>query len=161
MHIRIAELKDLDRLTQIESLCFPIEEAADCNKIKSRIEAFPNHFFVLLSKDEQIAGFINGLVYASPVLIDEMFDNANLHDENGSYQMILSLAVAPEFQGKGYGTALLHHLLKSSKEQHRKGVTLTCKKELIPFYEKAGFLNQGRSASVHGGFEWYEMRVIF
>ena len=37
MHIRIAELKDLDRLTQIESLCFPIEEAADCNKIKSRI----------------------------------------------------------------------------------------------------------------------------
>lgn len=161
MNIRIAELQDLDRLTQIESLCFPVEEAADFHKIKSRIEAFPNHFFVLISDENKIAGFINGLVYNSPVLIDEMFDNANLHDENGSYQMILSLAVAPEFQGRGYGKALLQHLLESSKEQHRKGVTLTCKKELIPFYEKAGFSNQGRSDSVHGGFEWYEMRVIF
>ncbi|MBR4320203.1 MAG: GNAT family N-acetyltransferase, partial [Oscillospiraceae bacterium] len=156
MKIRIAELQDLERLTQIESLCFPIEEAADSDKIKSRIEAFPNHFFVLISDENQIAGFINGLVYHSPVLIDEMFEQADLHDENGSYQMILSLAVAPEFQGKGYGKALLHHFLESAKKQHRKGVTLTCKKELIPFYTKAEFCNQGRSASVHGGFEWYE-----
>ena len=160
IEIRTANLHDAETLAGIENICFPPEESADIQKIKSRIEKFPQHFFIL-TENQQTAGFINGLVSDSPVLTDAMFEDAGLHDENGSYQMILSLAVAPEFQGRGYATALLHHLLDSAKFQHRKGVTLTCKQELIGFYEKAGFVNLGKSGSVHGGAEWYEMRVIF
>ena len=160
LQIRTAKPEDLERLTLIESVCFPPEEAADSEKIRSRIEQFPEHFFVL-TENQQIAGFINGLVYDSPVLIDEMFDDASLHDENGSYQMILSLAVSPEFQHKGYGTKLLRHLIASAESQNRKGITLTCKEQLVPFYTASGFINQGKSDSVHGGFEWYEMRIQF
>jgi len=160
IEIRPAVLHDLEKLTEIEQICFPPEEAADQNKIKSRIEKFPDHFFVLL-ENQQIAGFINGLVYASPVLLDEMFDDADLHDENGNYQMILSLAVSPEYQHHGYGKKLLKTMINSAKSQNRKGITLTCKKELVSFYAESGFVNQGRSDSVHGGFEWYEMRLLF
>ena len=90
-----------------------------------------------------------------------MFDDASLHDEAGKYQMILSLAVSPEYQHQGYGKQLLQTIINSAKNQHRKGITLTCKKELVSFYAESGFVNQGRSDSVHGGFEWYEMRIIF
>ncbi len=158
--IRTARPEDLEQLAAVESICFPPEEAASAEKIKSRIAVFPEHFLVLV-KENQIVGFINGLVYASPVLLDEMFDNAAMHDESGAYQMILSLAVSPEYRHKGYGTKLLQALTALAESQHRKGITLTCKESLISFYAQSGFVNQGRSASVHGGFEWYEMRRMF
>ncbi len=160
IEIRTVQPEDLERLTLIESICFPPEEAADSEKISSRLKTFPEHFFVL-TENQQIAGFINGLVYDSPVLIDEMFEDASLHDENGGYQMILSLAISPEYQHKGYGKQLLQQFITSARLQNRKGITLTCKAELISFYAESGFVNQGKSDSVHGGFEWYEMRILF
>lgn len=160
IEIRIAKMDDLDTIARMEAVCFPPEESADKQKIQSRIEKFHGHFFVL-TENEKIAGFISGLVSESPVLTDEMFEDANLYDENGSYQMILSLAVAPEFRGKGYGKLLLRHFVQCACESHLKGLTLTCKPELVEFYEKAGFRNHGKSDSVHGGFEWYEMRMTF
>ncbi|MBR1554838.1 MAG: GNAT family N-acetyltransferase [Oscillospiraceae bacterium] len=160
LEVRHANLNDLATLTEIETICFPASEAADAEKIKSRIEAFPEGFSVLTG-DEKIIGFINGIRSESAVLTDEMFENANLHDRNGSYLMILSLAVSPEFRGKGYGKLLLRHITECAWEEHLKGVTLTCKPELVGFYEKSGFRNHGKSDSVHGGFEWYEMRKTF
>ena len=38
---------------------------------------------------------------------------------------------------------------------------LTCKERLIPWYAGFGFVNEGLSASVHGGEVWYQMRLIF
>ena len=38
---------------------------------------------------------------------------------------------------------------------------LTCKEELIPYYEQFGFENRGLSASVHGGAAWYDMVLTF
>lgn len=39
----------------------------------------------------------------------------------------------------------------------REGITLTCKQELVSFYEKFGFVNHGVSDSQHGGIRWYNM----
>ena len=158
--IRTAQPEDLKQISFIETVCFPASEAADEKKIKSRIQKFPEHFLVL-TENQKIIGFINGLVCDSPVLSDDMFENAELHQESGAYQMILSLAVSPEYQHKGYGKKLLKAMTASAKLQNRRGVTLTCKEQLVPFYAESGFVNQGRSASVHGGFEWYEMRMLF
>ena len=47
------------------------------------------------------------------------------------------------------------------KEQERKGIVLTCKESLIPFYERFGFVNEGKSMSKHGGAVWYDMRLVF
>ena len=41
------------------------------------------------------------------------------------------------------------------------GLVLTCKKELVEFYEQFGYVNEGLSKSVHGGVSWYDMRLIF
>ena len=43
------------------------------------------------------------------------------------------------------------------EENERKGITLTCKQELVSFYEKFGFVNHGMSESKHGGVSWYNL----
>lgn len=47
-------------------------------------------------------------------------------------------------------------LIADSMKQGRKGIVLTCKDQLIPFYQKFDL-----SASTHGGAVWYQMRLIF
>ena len=158
--MRIAKMSDLETIAEIESICFPPEESADRQKIKSRMEAFPEGCFVM-TEDEKIIGFINGIRSESPVLTDDMFENAGLHEADGSYLMILSVAVLPEYRRKGHARMMLRHFSECAWEARMKGVTLTCKPELVEFYEKAGFRNHGKSDSVHGGFEWYEMRMTF
>ena len=36
---------------------------------------------------------------------------------------------------------------------------LTCKDKLLHYYAKFGFVNEGVSASTHGGVVWYQMRL--
>ena len=45
--------------------------------------------------------------------------------------------------------------------QGRKGLVLTCKEKLLHYYAKFGFVNEGVSASTHGGVVWYQMRLRF
>jgi len=48
----------------------------------------------------------------------------------GDYNHLEYLGVSPTSQGRGYGKKVLDHFSK---------ITLECKRELIPFYEKMGF----------------------
>jgi len=48
-------------------------------------------------------------------------------------------------------------LMKVAQTKHCKGMILTCKKELIGFYEQFGYVNMGISDSTHGGVVWYDM----
>jgi predicted GNAT family N-acyltransferase len=52
-------------------------------------------------------------------------------------------------------------MIDISKTAKRKGIILTCKMELINYYSKFGFVNKGKSKSVHGGAEWYDMILEF
>lgn len=65
------------------------------------------------------------------------------------------------FGEKGYATKLMERVIADCREQGRKGIVLTCKNELIKFYEQFGYINEGKSMSKHGGVEWYEMRLSF
>ena len=56
---------------------------------------------------------------------------------------------------------LMEQVIADAKAQGRKGCILTCKKELIPFYERFGYQDEGLSASVHGNAVWYDMRLRF
>ena len=53
------------------------------------------------------------------------------------------------------------HLIEDARKRGRKGLILTCKEGLIPFYEAFGYRNLGVSASVHGGAMWYDMVLEF
>jgi len=52
---------------------------------------------------------------------------------------------------------LLEKLEKIAAKGERLSITLTCRKELIPFYEKNGYQNQGIADSHHAGVQWFNM----
>ncbi len=58
-------------------------------------------------------------------------------------------------------TPEVYTAIQDAKKQGRKGLVLTCKDKLIPFYQKFGFVNEGISKSVHGNVVWNQMRLLF
>jgi len=160
MKLRIATLTDLDVITDLEQTCFPPNEAASRHAFIQRLQSFPNHFWVL-EINGTLAGFINGMVTNNEMIIDEMFANARLHDDDGTWQSVFGLAVAPAFRKQGHAARLIRHLIEKAKTEARLGVTLTCKEHLVPYYEKFGFTDRGISASVHGGEIWHDMIIRF
>ena len=160
MNFRNATIADLGSILHIEKACFPPNEAASLDSLSKRLQVFPQHFW-LLEDEGQLIGFINGMVTDHKTIVDEMFKQAELHNENGSWQCVFGLAVSPTFRRKGYAEKLINHLIQKSKEQKRKGITLTCKEHLIPYYQKLGFVDLGISKSVHGGAVWHDMIIEF
>lgn len=158
--IREATINDLKTLSKIELNCFPISEAVSLQELENRLKVFPQHFYVL-EVDYQIIGFINGFVTNQTDLSDDMYENASLHDEQGQWQMIFGLDVIEEYRHQGYAKQLMEYMIIESQKQNRKGIVLTCKKRLIPFYEQFGFINEGVSSSQHGQVQWFQMRLVF
>ena len=78
---------DLAAVTEVEAVCFPAAEAAPEESFQSRIEAFPDCFFVA-EKDGKIIGFINGCATDERTIRDEMFEDSSLHKPDGIYQSI-------------------------------------------------------------------------
>lgn len=161
MLIRTATLNDLDQIHQVEETCFPIAEAATKEQIKNRLQYYGNHF-CLLFENNQLISFVDGFVTDEKDLTDQMYEEASMHNESGQWQMIFGVNTHPSFQHKGYASEVLTAFIEDAKKQERKGLVLTCKEKLIPFYEKFGFLNEGiTDKSVHGNVQWYQMRLTF
>ena len=160
MEIRQANIEDLDAIAELEMLCFPPAEAASRESFENRLKAFGEHFWLLFEEDKLVA-MVNGMVTDIPLLSDKMFEDATMHDEQGAWQVIFGVETHPDYQKKGYASTLLARAICDSQLQGRKGMVLTCKEKLIPFYAKLGFENEGVSASVHGGAVWYDMRLTF
>ncbi|WP_295129647.1 GNAT family N-acetyltransferase [Ruminococcus sp.] len=160
--IRFADLSFLDEITDIESRCFPPEQAAKREQFAGRLRVYPQHFLLLCDDDGKAAAFVNGFVTDEPDLTDEMYAFPEKHNENGAWQMIFGLCTRPEHRHKGYAKSLMNEMLRLAKVQGRKGAVLTCKERLIGFYEQFGFVNEGISrGSVIGGVKWYQMRLRF
>ncbi|EOT44620.1 GNAT family N-acetyltransferase [Enterococcus columbae] len=160
MNIRLATIQDIEKIYQLEQLCFPKEEAASKQALAERLAYFANHF-LLMEHQEQIIGMVNGMVCHQSELTDNLYAQAHFHDENGEWQMIFGVDTHPAFRHQGVASQLLAEFIQQAKAQGRKGVVLTCKAELIPFYEQFQFVNQGISASTHGNVQWYLMQLIF
>lgn len=160
MNIRNATMEDLDILTAIEAACFPPAEAATRESFAKRLAVYPNHFW-LLEEDGQVVSFVNGMTTDEPLLRDEMFEDAALHNEDGAWQMIFGVNTLPEYRRRGLAGVLLERAAADARAQGRKGCVLTCKDRLIHYYEKFGYRNEGVSQSVHGGVVWYDMRLTF
>ncbi|QCJ42660.1 GNAT family N-acetyltransferase [Bacillus sp. S3] len=154
--IRNAEIGDLPVLAAIEQHCFSKEEAATNEAFEKRILRIPDSFFVAEVKGE-IVGLINGPVIKAAFISDDLFSEIKENPASGGHQTILGLAVSPHFQKRGVATALLGHLEKEARANKRETITLTCKANLIGFYEGQGYLNSGVSNSEHGGVTWYNM----
>lgn len=160
MQIRHAAAADLDALAAIEAASYPPAEGASRESIRARLAAWPDCFW-LLEEQGKLCGFVNGFVTDTPDLTDEMYDDPALHDPHGAWQMIFSVVTAPACRGRGYAAALLRRMLADARAAGRRGVVLTCKQRLLPFYAQFGFVDEGVSASSHGGVVWHQMRCTF
>lgn len=161
MLIRYAQITDLDIITAVEAECFPPAEAAPREQFAERLKYYGNHFWLLFD-DERLVSFVDGFVTDERDLTDEMFADASMHDEEGDWQMIFGVNTIPSERNKGYAGQLLRRAIADARAQGRKGLVLTCKDKLVPYYSKFGFVNEGHTdKSSHGGSEWNQMRLEF
>ena len=161
MNIRHATMQDLSTITAIEAECFPVAEAATEKDFRERIFHYGNHFWLMFD-DDKLISFVDGFVTDEPDLTDKMYEDASLHNENGAWQMIFGVNTLPSYRRHGYAGELIQYAIADAKKQGRKGLVLTCKENLIPYYTTFGFLDEGVSdKSTHGNVVWHQMRLSF
>ena len=171
MLIRHATMEDLDAIETVEAACFPPAEAASNESLTARVATYPNHFWLLINPDEDdtsfpsrvedgtLVGFVDGMATGEPDLTDMMYDDATMHDEQGDWQMIFGVDVAPVYQHRGCASYLLRQVILDATQAGRRGIVLTCKERLLGFYERLGFTDEGISGSTHGNVTWHQMRL--
>jgi len=161
VNIRYATMADLDDIASVESECFPVLEAATKEEFEQRIKYYGNHFWLMFDEGKLIA-FVDGFVTDEADLTDEMYENASMHDENGAWQMIFGVNTLPEYRRCGYAKELIKKAILDARKQNRKGLVLTCKESLVPYYSKFGFVDEGiTDKSTHGNVLWHQMRLDF
>ena len=161
MLIRTATLDDLEAISAVEAECFPPAEAATKEEFEQRLRYYGTHFWLMFDKEKLIA-FVDGFVTNEPDLTDDMYENAQLHNENGEWQMIFGVNTLPSYRRHGYAGALIRQAIQDANEQNRTGLVLTCKDALVDYYATFGFVNEGISdKSRHGGVSWNQMRLTF
>lgn len=161
MNIRYATMADLDDIASVEAECFPALEAATKEEFEQRIKYYGNHFWLMFDNDKLIA-FVDGFVTDEANLTDEMYENASMHNENGAWQMIFGVNTLPEYRRCGYAKELIKKAILDARKQNRKGLVLTCKESLVPYYSKFGFVDEGiTDKSTHGNVLWHQMRLDF
>ena len=161
MNIRYATMADLDDIASVESECFPVLEAATKEEFEQRIKYYGNHFWLMFDEGKLIA-FVDGFVTDEADLTDYMYENASMHNENGAWQMIFGVNTLPEYRRCGCAKELIKKAILDARKQNRKGLVLTCKESLVPYYSKFGFVDEGiTDKSTHGNVLWHQMRLDF
>lgn len=157
--IRGVQPDDLNRITEIEAICFPRTEAATQESFSERIAAFPEYFLVA-EADGILIGFINGCATNSSVIYDELFYSTRHHIPDGKNLTVFGLDVIPGYRRQGIAAQLMQHFIQTAKNTGRRNVILTCKDSLVHYYESFGYVNNGISESTHGGSQWFNMTLV-
>ncbi|WP_082232860.1 GNAT family N-acetyltransferase [Halobacillus massiliensis] len=154
--LRNVQDADLERLLLIENESFSLEEAASKETLLERIQLIADTFIVA-ERDREILGYINGPVIDQPYITDNLFTEIKKNPKKGGYQSVLGLAVSKRARNQRIAKDLMERMEEIVIENEREGITLTCKQELVSFYEKLRFDNHGMSKSKHGGGSWYNL----
>ena len=128
MRIKYATMEDLAAVAAVaavEAKCFPPAEAATEKEFTDRIRYYGNHFW-LMYEGKKLIAFVDGFVTDEPDLTDEMYENAAMHNENGTWQMIFGVNTIPVYRKHGYAGELLNRAIENARAQGRKGLVLTC-----------------------------------
>lgn len=156
MLIRQIRKDDLAEVVRIEQENFSEAEAASPEAMQERIAHIPDTFLIAELKG-RLAGYIEGPVIKQRYLTDDLFQQVLPNPKESGFIAVTSLSVDHEFKKQGIGTMLVGALKDLAVAQKRQGITLTCHDYLIGYYEMNGFINEGLSASAHGGATWYNM----
>ncbi len=154
--MRNVQQTDLEKICKIENEGFSKQEVATKQALMERMKMIPDTFIVAEQQGEVI-GYVNGPIIPNPYITDDLFEQIETNPSKGGFQSVLGLVVSKQARNQGIARILMDRLEKLVRENERQGITLTCKQDLIPFYEKLGFANHGISESEHGGVCWYNM----
>ncbi|VDG31346.1 putative acetyltransferase [Lactobacillus casei subsp. casei ATCC 393] [Lactiplantibacillus mudanjiangensis] len=152
-----AQPLDIKEIMAIEQAGFTPDEAASETSMAQRIATISDTFIVAKDDTGHVAGYIVGPASDQRYITDDLFEAVQPNAAQAKYQTVLSLAVAPSTQGSGLGSQLLAEFARVAQTQNRVGITLTCLKRLVPFYEKNGYTNEGQADSDHAGEVWYNL----
>ena len=128
--IKIEDAEAVQRLCNI-SLGYSVSVEIVMRQIQ-KLSEDENHHYIYVYEDEElqiVVGFVHAEVYES------LYSYAGLN--------ILGLAVLPEFQGKGIGKELMHHLEVNAKNDSVSFVRLNSadyRVEAHKFYESIGYV---------------------
>lgn len=129
-NIKIEDAEAIQRICNI-SLGYSVSIETVMRQIQKLLEDV-NHHYVYVYEDEElqkVVGFVHAEVYES------LYSYAGLN--------ILGLAVLPEFQCKGIGRELMHHLELKAKDDSVTFVRLNSadyRVEAHKFYESIGYV---------------------
>ena len=128
--IKIEDAEAVQRLCNI-SLGYSVSVEIVMRQIQ-KLSEDENHHYIYVYEDEElqiVVGFVHAEVYES------LYSYAGLN--------VLGLAVLPEFQGKGIGKELMHHLEVNAKNDSVSFVRLNSadyRVEAHKFYESIGYI---------------------
>lgn len=129
-NIKIEDAEAIQRICEV-SLGYSVSIETVMSQIQ-KLSVDANHHYIYVYEDEElqkVVGFVHAEVYES------LYSYAGLN--------ILGLAVLPEFQGKGIGKELMHHLELKAKDNSVSFVRLNSadyRVEAHKFYESIGYV---------------------
>lgn len=145
LNIRTVKMDDLDAIVELESSAFHMSEEMTRKDMIGRIENYPDTFLVA-QVDGKVVGHVFGPVSKERYIRDELYFKNQPNNAQYHYQTILSLATNQEYRKQGIASALIEELCKIAQAQDRRAITLTCLPKLFHFYEKCGFINEGKTS---------------
>ncbi|MBU5318313.1 GNAT family N-acetyltransferase [Lactobacillus johnsonii] len=145
LNIRTVKMDDLDAIVELESSAFHMSEEMTRKNMIGRIENYPDTFLVA-QVDGKVVGHVFGPVSKERYIKDELYFKNQPNNAQYHYQTILSLATNQEYRKQGIASALIEELCKIAQAQDRRAITLTCLPKLFHFYEKRGFINEGKTS---------------
>lgn len=145
LKIRTVKMNDLDAIVELESSAFHMSEEMTHRDMIGRIENYPDTFLVA-EVDGKVVGHVFGPVSKERYIRDELYFKNQPNNAQYPYQTILSLATNQDYRKQGIASALIEELCKIAQQQNRRAITLTCLPKLFHFYEKRGFINEGKTS---------------
>ena len=145
MIIRRVTMDDLEEVVNLESAAFKMTKEQTKNDMMGRIENYPDTFLVA-QEDGKVIGHIFGPAFNKRYIEDELYFENHPNQKDDRYQMVLSLAVLPEYRKQGVATKLIEAMTQEARKQNRQAISLTCLPKLIKYYEKRGFHNEGKTS---------------
>lgn len=146
LNIRTVKMDDLDAIVELESSAFHMSEEMTHKDMIGRIENYPDTFLVA-EVDGKVVGHVFGPVSKERYIRDELYFKNQPNNAQYPYQTILSLATNQDYHKQGIASALIEELCKIAQAQDRRAITLTCLPKLFHFYEKRGFINEGKTSN--------------
>ena len=140
--IREAQQSDIDQICLIQESISNTLEIMNREIIEERIRKHAGTF-LLASLDDQEIAYIAAATLPIPSLRQRILEIGDEEFISENAIILEDLAVAPDFQGQGFGTLLLAALKEVTRQQNRPGIYLLCEDELLAYFEMNGFVEQG------------------